>query len=162
MDSNSKAAHHQSKLADTLPRTTTRGTPQRAATREGERAMATKGMKWAWAIGVPGAALTSLTLIYGGLSAFFETRSAHDADVTAWRTEHVAEVVERRKIDEALKDQIAVSYDTLHTKIGDVRKTADETHLDVAQLVCVVVKKGKPLGKRCTLPNGQTVDDTTP
>lgn len=113
--------------------------------------MTAKAMKWTWAIGVPGAILTALTLIYGGLSAVFETHTAHADDLAVWGALSRAEAAERQREDIALNLRITTGYDAL-------RATTDEMQRDVSQLVCVVVKKGRPFGKQCTLPNGQTVD----
>lgn len=121
--------------------------------------MTTKGKRWLWVLGVPGALLAGFTLVYGGLSVVFETKEAHADEVKAWREEHrrvvIAAETARQQAYEALKGEIAAT----RKDISGYHRSLEATRLDINQIVCAVVRKGKPLGPRCILANGTVVDD---
>ncbi len=121
--------------------------------------MTTKSKHWVWAIGVPGAVVAGFTLVYGGLSAFFETHKAHADEVKVWRDEHLRVVATaetaRQQTYVALKGEVTATRED----ISKYHQSLVETRLDVNQIVCVVVRKGKPIGPRCVLANGMVIED---
>lgn len=119
--------------------------------------------RWAWTVGLPGGVLAVAALTYGLLGAFFESRAAHSEEVGAWRTMHVAESREahnsQAKAVAAGAAEAAIYRVAIDKKFETVQQTVNEVRLDVSQIVCVTVHKGKPIGPRCTLPNGQVIED---
>ena len=119
--------------------------------------------KWAWWIGIPGALLAFTALVHALLSTTFVSQTAHSEEVDTWRTAHEAEArtthEAQQQANTATMAQLDRQRDEINKNIGAVQQAIRDTRLDVNQIVCATVRKGKPIGARCVLPTGQVIDD---